>query len=138
MLLAFRTAGVASLSIDERLTIANMTTEWGALAGIFPLDDTLIQWMERRGMVALETRRGGWGWFARAVASNGSEYPHCLSALVVLDLESICRPTTTGAWEIDSVLLPAGERNNGVVPSSIDDLDSSTERPELEHVLRQF
>jgi hypothetical protein len=92
VLLVFRTAGVASLSIDERLTIANMTTEWGALAGVFPLDETLIQWVERRGMVAMETRRGEWGWFAGAVASNESKYPHSLLALVVLDLESICRP----------------------------------------------
>ena len=30
--------GVASLSIDQRLTIANMTTEWGALAGLIPYD----------------------------------------------------------------------------------------------------
>jgi homoaconitate hydratase len=28
--------GIANLSISERLTIANMTTEWGALAGVFP------------------------------------------------------------------------------------------------------
>lgn len=38
--------GVASLSIDDRLTIANMTTEWGALAGVFPIDDRLFQWLD--------------------------------------------------------------------------------------------
>lgn len=32
------------LSIDFRLTIANMTTEWGALSGLFPVDKTLINW----------------------------------------------------------------------------------------------
>jgi homoaconitate hydratase len=40
--------GVASLTVHERLTIANMTTEWGALAGVFPLDDMTIEWLRRR------------------------------------------------------------------------------------------
>jgi homoaconitate hydratase len=38
--------GIASLPIDYRLTIANMTTEWGALVGFFPIDDALLQWYE--------------------------------------------------------------------------------------------
>lgn len=33
------------LTIDDRLTIANMTTEWGAIAGIFPCDDVTIRWL---------------------------------------------------------------------------------------------
>lgn len=40
--------GVAGLSIDQRLTIANMTTEWGALAGVFPIDDVTLEWLKRR------------------------------------------------------------------------------------------
>ena len=28
--------GAAALALDDRLTIANMTTEWGAIAGVFP------------------------------------------------------------------------------------------------------
>lgn len=31
--------GVSSLSIAERMTIANMSTEWGALAAFFPFDE---------------------------------------------------------------------------------------------------
>ncbi|KAJ3992430.1 homoaconitase [Lentinula boryana] len=38
--------GVESLSVEERLTIANMTTEWGALAGVFPLDKTLVNYYD--------------------------------------------------------------------------------------------
>jgi homoaconitate hydratase len=34
----FQGIGVAALSVDQRMTIANMTTEWGALTGIFPYD----------------------------------------------------------------------------------------------------
>ncbi|MCX8011484.1 MAG: homoaconitase, partial [Ignavibacteria bacterium] len=40
--------GVKNLSIDERLTIANMTTEWGALAGVFPVDEVTIDWLRNR------------------------------------------------------------------------------------------
>jgi homoaconitate hydratase len=36
------------LPIDYRLTIANMTTEWGALSGLFPVDKTLIDWYKKR------------------------------------------------------------------------------------------
>ncbi|KAH3902112.1 probable Homoaconitase, mitochondrial [Saccharomycodes ludwigii] len=35
---------ISKIPIDYRLTIANMTTEWGALSGIFPIDNTLIDW----------------------------------------------------------------------------------------------
>ena len=38
--------GIAGLPIDDRLTIANMTTEWGALVGYFPVDDALLEWYE--------------------------------------------------------------------------------------------
>ncbi len=34
-----------SLSVDHRLTIANMTTEWGALTGMFPIDEVLERWL---------------------------------------------------------------------------------------------
>ncbi|CCX13019.1 Similar to Homoaconitase, mitochondrial; acc. no. Q6BM98 [Pyronema omphalodes CBS 100304] len=37
-----------SLKIDDRLAIANMTTEWGALSGLFPADGVLKQWMEQK------------------------------------------------------------------------------------------
>lgn len=40
--------GVKSLSIDERLAIANMTTEWGALVGVFPVDEITIKWLRNR------------------------------------------------------------------------------------------
>ena len=36
------------LTIDERLAIANMTTEWGALAGVFPIDLATILWLKKR------------------------------------------------------------------------------------------
>jgi homoaconitate hydratase len=48
--------GIAQLTIDDRLAIANMTTEWGALAGIFPIDKRTIQWIKERTQF-LESRR---------------------------------------------------------------------------------
>lgn len=44
----FGGTGIANLSMDERLTIANMTTEWGALAGWFPVDEVTVKYMEER------------------------------------------------------------------------------------------
>jgi homoaconitate hydratase len=37
-----------SLSVDDRLTIANMTTEWGALSGLFPIDGLLQSWLRAK------------------------------------------------------------------------------------------
>jgi len=39
--------GVESLGMDARLTIANMSTEWGALVGWFPCDQTTIAYMQQ-------------------------------------------------------------------------------------------
>jgi homoaconitate hydratase len=47
----FSGSGVAHLSVDERLTIANMTTEWGALAGVFPIDQVTVDWLKARKVV---------------------------------------------------------------------------------------
>jgi homoaconitate hydratase len=44
----FDGTGVRTLNMDQRLTIANMTTEWGALGGIFPVDEITINWLEER------------------------------------------------------------------------------------------
>ncbi|KAF9076656.1 homoaconitase [Rhodocollybia butyracea] len=45
--LEFTGEGVNALSVEDRLTIANMTTEWGALAGVFPVDKTLLEWYDQ-------------------------------------------------------------------------------------------
>ncbi len=46
--------GVAALSVDQRLTIANMTTEWGALAGVFPVDAVTLRWLNARAAFVAE------------------------------------------------------------------------------------
>lgn len=48
--------GVGLLTIDDRLAIANMTTEWGALVGLFPIDSVTLGWIEKR--IAFIKKRG--------------------------------------------------------------------------------
>jgi homoaconitate hydratase len=46
----FTGPGVATLSVDGRFSISNMTTEWGALAGWFPADAVTFRYLrERKG-----------------------------------------------------------------------------------------
>ena len=40
--------GAANLPMSARMTIANMTTEWGALAGVFPFDETTMDYLRSR------------------------------------------------------------------------------------------
>ncbi len=47
-IIEFAGEGVSDLTIDKRLTIANMTTEWGALGGVFPIDKVTTDWISKR------------------------------------------------------------------------------------------
>ncbi|MCW5762502.1 MAG: homoaconitase [Phycisphaeraceae bacterium] len=51
--------GVSGLTMDQRLSIANMTTEWGALAGVFPFDEVLKAALLKRADVLASERRPG-------------------------------------------------------------------------------
>ena len=44
----FTGGGVAGLSMEDRMSIANMTTEWGALAGVFEFDGVLRDYLYGR------------------------------------------------------------------------------------------
>lgn len=51
----FHGSGVVGLSMSERLTISNMTTEWGALVGWFPFDEATAAYLrERVAVLAVE------------------------------------------------------------------------------------
>ena len=43
---------MSTLPVDDRLAIANMTTEWGALSGLFPIDDVLKGWLRYKATEA--------------------------------------------------------------------------------------
>ena len=48
MAVEFSGDGISSLSMDQRMSVANMTTEWGALAGVFPFDEVLRDYLLKR------------------------------------------------------------------------------------------
>ncbi len=80
--------GVAHLSIDERLAIANMTTEWGALAGVFPCDEVTREWYRKR--VETVTKRGPAGVPSDADGQGGHPRLNAvaLEQLATLDLKA--------------------------------------------------
>lgn len=51
--------GVTHLSVDQRMSIANMSTEWGALAAIFPFDETLRAYLLHRASYFAQGARPG-------------------------------------------------------------------------------
>src|SRR6187200_462358 len=51
--------GVAHLPMSARMTIANMTTEWGALAGVFPFDEVTVNYLRSRVPVVTNPSRPG-------------------------------------------------------------------------------
>ncbi len=48
----FSGPGVASLSMDARFSISNMSTEWGPLVGWFPVDEVTIKYLAGRAGAA--------------------------------------------------------------------------------------
>ena len=74
--------GLASLSPDERATLANMATECSAKAGVVEADDAMLQWLvERRPGVDIEALR------AKTVKPDpGAEYAGGVHGI---DLETI-------------------------------------------------
>lgn len=53
--LEFAGDGVASLSMPDRLSIANMSTEWGALSALFPVDPVTVHYLRERGHTLAES-----------------------------------------------------------------------------------
>ena len=119
--------GVAGLSMDHRLTIANMTTEWGALAGVFPFDETLKGYLLERAdyFVARAGSRPGtrhegsqgqytrgdverW-WAERLEADADAEY----AIEITLDLSTIT-PHVSGPNHVKTMTSVAEMQRRGV------------------------
>jgi homoaconitate hydratase len=88
----FSGLGVASLSMDARLSISNMTTEWGPLVGWFPVDEITIKYLKN---VHQRLRASGVERFSEKDIENWTRNPPqpdagaVYAARIVLDLAQI-------------------------------------------------
>src|SRR6478672_2336938 len=88
----FTGPGVASLSMDARLSISNMTTEWGPLVGWFPVDQVTINYL--KGVKQHLAEQGIERFSDRDIESWSKNPPHpdanaVYSARIVLDLNQV-------------------------------------------------
>ena len=88
----FSGPGVSSLSMDARLSISNMSTEWGPLVGWFPVDEVTIAYLEgvRQRLKAIGVER-----FSAKELENWASHPPrpdpgaAYAASIVLDLGEV-------------------------------------------------
>ena len=89
----FHGPGVAGLSMSERLTIANMSTEWGTLVGWFPFDAVTAAYL--RGRAAVLAARGVPDRLTETMIASWEANPPApdadasYAAEIVLDLETV-------------------------------------------------
>ena len=86
----FTGEGLRTLSISDRIAIANMTTEWGAIACVMEPDERVREYLAERGV-----DDGVWV-SAPMRADEGAVY----AAMIELDLELV-EPTITGPNRTD-------------------------------------
>jgi len=103
--LEFTGPGVAALGMAERLTIANMTTEWGALTGWFPVDVITVGYLAERHEAQLVH---GSPRFSAADLAEWRAHPPApdpdarYAARITLDLDTI-RPVLAGPDTVQQV-----------------------------------
>jgi homoaconitate hydratase len=118
--------GAANLPMSARMTIANMTTEWGALAGVFPFDETTVNYLRSRvaeftnpkrpGTRGAKSRSGYTNADIEKWWQNRSEFsadPDAEYAIELeLDLETVV-PHVSGPNEVKTMVsLPEMERKH--------------------------
>jgi homoaconitate hydratase len=117
---------VANLPMSARMTIANMTTEWGALAGVFPFDEVTVNYLRSRvGQFTNPGRPGTRGpksrsgytnakidkwWSDRANLSADADADYAIE--LELDLATVV-PHVSGPNEVKTMVsLPEMERKH--------------------------
>lgn len=96
------------------LSSANMTTEWGALAGVFPVDDKLFQWYEDR-MAKLDKQNMRIGSSPSRAAAHPRLNADRLKQLVDAPLSSDPDATYSKTLKLDlSTLVPYVSGPNSV------------------------
>jgi homoaconitate hydratase len=118
--------GVANLPMSARMTIANMTTEWGALAGVFPFDEVTVNYLRSRVPEFTNPKRPGTrGSTSRSGYTNGdidewwnnrTELSADLDAEYAIELEldvATVVPHVSGPNEVKTMVsLPEMERKH--------------------------
>ncbi|MFQ5492052.1 MAG: homoaconitase [Phycisphaerae bacterium] len=98
---------LADLTMDQRLAIANMTTEWGALAGVFPFDEVCRDYLYSRADLFAQrgdnppryTRQDADAWYSeRLQPDKDAFYAKCLT----LDLAQVT-PHVAGPNEVKTI-----------------------------------
>ncbi len=106
---------LGDLTVDQRLSIANMTTEWGALAGVFPFDEVLRDYLHERADFFAQrgdpppayTRDRVDDWYANRLAADPDAY---YAKELVLDLGHVA-PHVSGPNDVKTITaLPEIER----------------------------
>jgi homoaconitate hydratase len=121
--------GIQYLSVDQRLTIANMTTEWGALAGVFPVDKITMEWLrarvefvENRGLEGVPSDADGNGTHPRMNTSRITELSEnklqadadaFYTQVLTLDLSTV-RPHVSGPNHVKKMTSVAEMQDRGV------------------------
>jgi homoaconitate hydratase len=129
----FSGAGVASLSMDARFSVSNMSTDWGALAGWFPVDAVTIKYLQgvKQRLTALGIER-----FADRDIANWLANPPqpdrdaVYAARIVLDLSQVTPHvsgpntvrTMTSVAEIEKKKVPIQKAVLSCAVSRVEDL----------------
>jgi len=99
--------GVANLSVEARLTIANMTTEWGALTGVFPCDEVTQAWYQKRiGKFPHITEKTVAGLGQIPVADEDAVYAQVIELDLGEVVPCICGPDSVKVMEPISKVAP--------------------------------
>src|SRR6476660_6505524 len=118
--------GVANLPMSARMTIANMTTEWGALAGVFPFDEVTVNYLRSRvpeftnpkrpGIRGAKSRSGYTNADIEKWRKNRSEFSADPDAGYAIELEldlATVVPHVSGPNEVKTMVsLPEMERKH--------------------------
>jgi homoaconitate hydratase len=117
---------VANLPMSARMTIANMTTEWGALAGVFPFDGVTVDYLRSRvpefenskrpGKRSRKSRSGYKNTDIDAWWKNRNEFSADADAEYAIELEldlATVVPHVSGPNEVKTMVsLPEMERKH--------------------------
>ena len=81
-------ATLRSISVDDRLAISNMSTEWGALSAMFPIDSVLKSWLRYKATEAALTNNSQVGSTTRHQRFDHSRLEQSLTSSMQADADA--------------------------------------------------